>query len=357
MILSLAPQPCTRFSQDGLIEVDIREHASLTAFNSFAVDARARWLAVVQSVPEVIALAREPRFRGAPRLVLGHGSNVLLTQDFPGLVIVNRIKNQQVLPHSQRTTAEFRFGGGESWQDLVTSSVTRGYFGLENLSMIPGTVGAAPFQNIGAYGAELSDCLVALEAVDLHDGSLHQLDHQGCQFGYRSSVFRDGPQRGRFLISQVSVLLDTCKSPNLEYPGVREALGDAPPTASNIAKAIDTIRSSKLPDPKFIKNAGSFFKNPLIDQATADNLQNQWPLMPQFPATEDWVKIPAAWLIEQLGWRGKRKGDVGCYAQHALVLVNHHRASGAQLWAYAEEIRTSVAEHFGIVLEVEPHVL
>lgn len=292
-------------------------------------------------------------------MVLGGGSNVVFTKDWPGTILLNRIGGIEVV-RSFKHCVWVRVGGGVVWHDLVTWAVAAGYGGLENLSLIPGTVGAAPIQNIGAYGVELRDVFVQLEAVDLEGGTRRIFRRVDCQFGYRDSIFK-GVLRGRYAITQVTLRLR--KAPHrlhLDYGDIRRQLtahGVLQPGIADVAEAVIAIRRAKLPDPAVLGNCGSFFKNPEISHAEWVRLQASWPEAPHFPLPDGRIKVPAGWLIEQCGWKGYRQGSVGVYERQALVLVNLGGATGAEVAAMAAAIQASVKEKFGIFLEAEVNLI
>jgi len=337
--------------------MQLRENADLRAFNTLRVAATARYLVILGNREDALRFARDHRFRDLPRLAIGSGSNVLFRRDFDGVVAVMASRGVQTTEIGD--SIEVEAAAGEDWHGLVKWTLASGSNGLENLSLIPGTVGAAPVQNIGAYGVELSDRFVSLEAVDLDSGTLRQFGAGECGFGYRTSIFKLDA-RDRFLICSVKLRLDRALRPTLHYAGVREELerlGAQPLTALAISAAICSIRSRKVPDPRALGNAGSFFKNPEITTELAESLASRFPGLPVYPRDDGRAKVSAAWLIEQCGWKGKRQGDAGVYAEHALVLVNHGTASGMDLWALAMAIRDSVGERFGIELEPEPRIV
>ena len=246
-------------------------------------------------------------------------------------------------------------GAGENWHEFVLWTLAQGLSGVENLSLIPGTVGAAPIQNIGAYGVELSEVFLKLEAINLNNGVLHTFRAKDCKFGYRDSIFKKA-LKGKFCITQVYFRLSTHAQLRLEYGAIQRTLAEqqiTQPTPRDLSKAVVAIRSAKLPDPATLGNAGSFFKNPTIDTAHFARLQNQYPNMPNYPQGDQRIKVPAGWLIEQCGWKGKRVGETGSYEKQALVLVNYGAATGAEILALSEAIQQSVAEKFEIQLERE----
>ncbi|MFZ5537343.1 MAG: UDP-N-acetylmuramate dehydrogenase [Pseudomonadota bacterium] len=334
----------------------LEENASLLAHNTFRVEARARYFLTLEQLADIPAFLGDARLQGLPRLILGGGSNVLFRADFPGVVVRVALRGLELLGEDESHRL-VRAAAGENWHDFVRWTVEQGWPGLENLSLIPGTVGAAPVQNIGAYGVELSEVCEAVEAVDLGTGESHRFDRAACRFAYRDSLFKQ--QTGRWLITAVTFRLPKTFAPRLDYPGVREAMGEVEPTPLAVSDAICTVRRAKLPGlaPGEPGSAGSFFKNPLVPAGQAEVLRASYPGLPAWPQPDGRAKLSAAWLIEQCGWKGYREGDAGVYAKHALVLVNHGRATGAELWRLAEAIRASVRQRFGVDLEPEPILL
>lgn len=335
--------------------MQIRENHNIQALNSFGLAASARYFCSLHTLGGVRTLQQwAQQHPDLPLLFLGGGSNMLFVNDFPGLLVQVRLQAKEILGQDDRY-AYVRAAAGENWHEFVRWTIEQGFAGLENLSLIPGTVGAAPMQNIGAYGVELKDLFHELQALDWRTGEIRDFSLEECQFGYRDSFFKS-VEPGRWLI--VSVVLRLPRQPEwkTDYAGVKEQLVGQALTARTISDAIISIRQSKLPDPARIGNAGSFFKNPLISPAQWDELKATFPALPGWPQ-QDRVKTSAGWLIDQCGWKGKRNGDAGTYAHHALVLVNHGNASGAQVWQFAQDIIASVQDKFGITLEPEPKVI
>ncbi|HEY4349714.1 MAG TPA: UDP-N-acetylmuramate dehydrogenase [Paraburkholderia sp.] len=334
----------------------IVENASLEGRNTFRVPARAEILIDVrgpEALAEVLAL---PYVQNNPLLILGGGSNMLFTRDWPGVVLSIATHHIRVLEDREQA-ALVRVEAGENWNEFVHWSLSHGYVGLENLVLIPGSVGAAPIQNIGAYGREVSEFVAAVEAWDRQSGSLVRLDSESCRFTYRDSLFKHEP--GRYLISAVEFLLPRHGDLRTDYAGITEelsAIGQAV-TAVSVAEAVARLRTRKLPNPAVIGNAGSFFKNPVVTAAVAAQLKHAHPGLPTWQVGEDSRKLAAAWLIEASGMKGVREGDAGVSNQHALVLVNHGRATGAQIWALAQRVRDTVAGRFGVTLEPEPIIV
>lgn len=336
----------------------IAENASLRARNTFGVEANAPWLveiADVRALPEAFAL---PQLQAAPTLLIGGGSNLLFAGDAPGAVLSLLADGVRIV-EDDGTTAIVHAEAGKTWHGFVLWSLDQGLCGLENLALIPGTVGAAPIQNIGAYGTEVGEFVRRVHAWDRIEGGFVALDAEACAFGYRDSVFKHEPDR--YLVVAVEFALPRRRAPKIEYAGLPEelaAMGVAAPTPRDVADAVIRVRTRKLPDPAGLGNAGSFFKNPIIPAAQADALLAAHPGMPMFRGDgETTRKLSAAWLIDQCGWKGFRDGDAGVSAAHALVLVNHGHATGAQLLALARRIAASVQERFGVAIEPEPKLI
>ena len=306
--------------------------------------------------------ALQDEWRQQPRLILGGGSNVLLLEDFPGLVI--HPANEQIELHDDSgNEVLIRVAAGCNWQQLVQWSVARGLYGLENLALIPGLCGAAPIQNIGAYGAEFSNVCTQVEVCDLATGKRFALQRSDCGFAYRHSIFKT-PTARDWLVTAITLRLRHQAEPMLSYPGLLDELSQSVTTGTSfspaqIAAAVTRMRQRKLPDPALLGNCGSFFKNPQVEPEQLQALLLQHPDMPHWPASDDQqgTKLSAAWLIEQCGWRGHRCGAAGVHAQHALVLINHGGASGQDIWRLACDIRASVEQRFGLVLEPEPVII
>jgi len=338
--------------------------ADLRRFNSFAVEARARSLihfTHAAQIPEIARLARDER----RWLILGAGSNVLFTDDFDGTVVRVGLRGRSILDTQAPSTDSDRVivsaAAGEPWPDLVEWTLSEGLFGLENLSLIPGSVGGAPVQNIGAYGVEISECIDSVEALSLTDGKVHRLSREDCALRYRESVFKRAGARPHWLILSVHLALSRTPRPRLHYADLARAFADRtePPTPREIAQTVCDIRRSKLPDPLAIGNAGSFFRNPVIDKAAADALVLDHPSLKWWPepGRSEAARISAGWLIDQCGWKGHRRGDAGVHADHALVLVNHGRATGREIARLAADIQQSVQQRFRIWLEPEVVVI
>lgn len=336
----------------------LRENAPLVARNTFGIAARAEMLAEVKGLDGVAELFAMPGLREQPLLVLGEGSNLLFAGDAQGIVVALPQPGIDVLAEDADAVT-LQVAAGERWDDLVCWAVSRRLCGLENLAMIPGSVGACPIQNIGAYGTEVGEFITVVEAFDRHTGATAALRQSDCAFGYRDSVFKRNPER--WLITAVEFRLPRQREMRLDYPGVREELNrmGAPehPRPAHVAEAIARIRTNKLPNPALLGNAGSFFKNPVVAPAHAAALGAEFAGLPRFAADQGLSKLSAAWLIEHCGWKGHREGDAGVSAQHALVLVNYGKASGVQILDLARRIAASVQSRFGVRLEPEPRII
>ncbi len=339
----------------------IYQSYSLQPYHTFGVAAKARFFSPIRRLEDLRELIFAPLFDNSPKMILGGGSNVLFCKDYDGVVIHNQFKGIHVIKETEDHVWVMAYGG-EVWHDLVMYCVDRNWGGIENLSLIPGSVGAAPMQNIGAYGVEIADTFVSLDAVHIKTGDLQTFYKKDCAFGYRTSVFKTTLKDQYFILS---VTFKLNKKPQLQtnYGAVKKMLDlleaeGTPININTLSKVIIAIRQSKLPDPKHLGNAGSFFKNPIIDQNTFEQLQQTYPNMPYYiKADSTQIKIPAAWLIEQCGWKGKKIGQTGTYERHALVLVNYGEAKGAEIWAVAQAIQQSVVEKFGLLLETEVNII
>ena len=332
----------------------LQRDVPLDALNTLRLPARAAWFAAVHDVDQLRAILDDPRIQGLPRLVLGGGSNLVLAGDFDGLVLQVAFKGRSRV--QEDTDAWYvRAGGGENWHDFVRWTLEMGWPGLENLSLIPGTVGAAPVQNIGAYGLELAEHFYSLRAYDLETGKTVGFDKADCRFGYRDSFFKRHP--GRYLIGAVTFRLPKAWTPVTAYADVARALaaeGIAEPTPLQVSDAVIAIRRAKLPDPAEIGNAGSFFKNPVVSADVHARLAALHPGLPRYPQPDGSVKLAAGWLIEQAGWKGRDLGLAGMYEKQALVLVNRGGATGADVAALMRAVQDAVSDQFGIDLSPEP---
>ena len=332
---------------------------SLAAHNSFGLDIVAAWAQKIKDLKDLENLMKDSVFHSEKILILGGGSNCLFLDDYyDGLVILMENKGSTILEENDEEVL-VSVAAGEDWSPFVDRMVVKGFGGLENLSLIPGKVGAAPMQNIGAYGAELKDVFVKLLAIDLFNGNLVEFDHQSCELAYRSSIFKTNAT-GRYGILSVDFRLKKNAVPNTSYHAVKAELSKMnikSPNIAEVAKAVKNIRRRKLPDPLEIGNAGSFFKNPLVHNLVFENLKYDYPDLIGFPESAEITKISAGWLIEKAGWKGKKIGSAGVYPNQALVLVNYGNATGRDIYSLAMEIRHDVNEMFGIILEPEVNII
>jgi UDP-N-acetylmuramate dehydrogenase len=329
----------------------------LKNLNTFGMEVTSRQYAPFHSVSELQQLLQCPGLDKEQLLVLGGGSNILFTQDYGGTVLHNRILGLEVL-EDQPDYALVQAGGGVVWHDLVLFTIDKKLVGIENLSLIPGTVGAAPLQNIGAYGVELKDVFHSLEAVDIHSGEVKTFLGPDCGFGYRESVFKKA-LKGRYIVTHVTLKLGKEPVFNTSYGAIKDTLAAMQVTeitGKALSEAVCSIRRSKLPDPAVIGNAGSFFKNPEMSPEAFEALHARFPEVPSYPAPHNQVKVPAGWLIERAGWKGRKFDNYGVHKDQALVLVNYGGARGGQIKALAEEIIQSVQDTFGITLSPEVNI-
>ncbi|WP_417532679.1 UDP-N-acetylmuramate dehydrogenase [Marinobacterium stanieri] len=326
---------------------------SLAQCNTLGLPARAERFLDVTSIEQLSELESWLKQEAAPLLVLGGGSNLVLSDDLPGVVAHIAIRGWELMAE-QDAEVLLKVGAGENWHQTVARTLESGYFGLENLALIPGTVGAAPIQNIGAYGVELKDRLRAVEVFDRHDQSIRQLSNAECRFGYRDSIFKSGEPE-RYIITAVELALNKTPDLQLDYGGLREALsGIDAPGPLDVFDAVCRVRRSKLPDPAELGNAGSFFKNPLVHSAVYERIRADYPDLVAFPEADGRWKLAAGWLIDRCGLKGARDGSVGTYPRQALVLVNWGGARRADVEHFSSSIREAVLDRFGVELEPEP---
>jgi UDP-N-acetylmuramate dehydrogenase len=334
----------------------INKNISLKNFNTFGLDYKAECLVRVRTEKEAIALFRgEISFR-KPLLILGGGSNILFTGDFKGTILLPEFKGIR-FEKTEGKSVVISAGSGIVWDKLVEWTVDKGLGGLENLSLIPGKVGAVPVQNIGAYGVEVRDSIIKVRTISVQDGSVRIFTNDECAFGYRTSIFKRR-EKGRYLVTRVWFRLSAEPELNINYGSLNEEIAKlGRTTLKNLRMAVINIRQSKLPDPEVNGNAGSFFKNPVVSRQLAEELKKKFPLIPCYADPSGGIKLAAGWMIEQCGWRGKRSGKAGVHEKQALVLVNTGGATGKEIFDLSETIKESVKEKFGVELEREVEVI
>lgn len=340
--------------------MNFQTEASLKPYNTFGLDTRSKLLIEVDNLEMLKAVLLSQEAQENPILFLGGGSNVLLCNDYSGLTIINRIDGLEILSKTkEHVVIEIR--SGSNWHETVMHCVAQNWGGIENLSLIPGSIGAAPMQNIGAYGVELKDVFVSLKALNLETLELEEFSREACQFGYRESVFKRN-LKGKYFIYSITIQLNTgMHQTNTCYGDIEGTLNamnisPAEATIQEVSAAVIQIRQSKLPDPKDLGNSGSFFKNPVITKEHFNSLQERFPGIKGYPVING-VKVPAGWLIESLGWKGKRVGNTGSHAKQALVLVNYGEAKGAEIKSLAMEIISSVSKTYQIDLNPEVNII
>ncbi|RAJ06135.1 UDP-N-acetylmuramate dehydrogenase [Arenibacter echinorum] len=337
--------------------MDIQEDISLKKYNTFGIDAKAKFFCEINSIAD---LKKALSLQGYPTLfILGGGSNMLITKDLENLVLHINLKGIEVVSEN-KDVAIIKVSAGENWHNMVLWTLDRDYGGLENLSLIPGNTGTAPIQNIGAYGVELKDTFLSCDAMEIATRELKTFTKEECQFGYRDSYFKN-EGLGKYIITSVSFKLTKRNHKlNVDYGAIISELqnnGIGNPSIKEVSNAVISIRKSKLPDPKELGNSGSFFKNPVVDKQQFDNFTKLNPTAPFYKVSENEFKIPAGWLIEQCGYKGKRFGDAGVHKNQALVLVNYGNASGAEIIELAENIIDSVSQRFGIMISPEVNII
>ena len=332
--------------------IDLKNY-NLKAHNTFGIDAKCNRFLEYESVAEAQEVAKILRESSIPYIIIGGGSNLLLTKDYEGIVVHSACKGVE------RRGNSLICGSGEVWDDIVAKSIAMQLYGAENLSLIPGDVGASAVQNIGAYGSEVKDLIRKIKAVDISTGTVREFDHTECEYGYRQSRFKH-EWKNRFLIISVEYELSEAFQPRLDYGNIRAELerrNIAEPTAQQLRDTIIDIRNAKLPDPKVVGNAGSFFMNPIVSREKYEQLAAQYEGMPHYEIDADHVKIPAGWMIDQCGWKGKSLGRAGVHDKQALVLVNRGGATGAEIVALCEAIQKDVKAKFDIDIHPEVNII
>lgn len=358
-LLFRLPAGCDNGSLYFWFMIEFRHDVDLRSLHTFGTPARARTVIELHSPDDAAEAADWLRARGTSSLVLGGGSNVLFRKNVDTPILLNRIKGIEVVSEDA-SSVEVAAGAGENWHGFVEHCIGHDWCGVENLALIPGNVGAGPMQNIGAYGVELKSVFESLDAVELATGEVHRFSRSDCRFGYRESIFKKPPHKGRYVITRVNFRLKKVPDFNTSYGAIEdqlEMMGVRELSIRAIADAVIHIRRSKLPDPREIGNAGSFFKNPVIDEDAFRRFHAEHPLAPHYPAGEGYVKLAAGWLIDQAGWKGFREGDAGVHNRQALVLVNYGKAHGNEVYSLSERIQQDVEAKFGVQLEREVNVI
>lgn len=334
----------------------VDKNVDLKPYNTFGISVSAKYFAVFQDVSSLAELLRNHQNKNIT--ILGGGSNVLFTKEYDGLILRNEIKGKAIVKEDDNFVY-VRAGAGENWHEFVLYCIDNNWGGIENLSLIPGSVGASPMQNIGAYGVEIKDVFHELEAFNIETEKLEKFSHSQCEFGYRESVFKRA-LKGKYVITSVTYRLSKNHEINTSYGAINselEAKGIVKPTIKDISNAVIAIRQSKLPDPKQIGNAGSFFKNPVVEKSVVSIIQEKYPEVPFYPVDDNHVKLPAGWLIDTAGWKGKRIKNYGVHSKQALVLVNHDDATGKEIYALSQEILDDIEDKFGVLLEREVNII
>lgn len=335
---------------------EIKENFSLKKYNTFGIDVKTKYFIEYSSINELINFLDIKRKQDLPLMILGGGSNVLLTKDYEGYMLHSTIKGIEIIDETDNFV-KIRVGAGEDWDEFVNYCVDHNWGGIENLSLIPGNVGTSPIQNIGAYGVEVKDVITEVETVEIESLKLFTIKNEECKFGYRDSIFKR-ELKGKHIVNYVIFKLNKQAVFKIEYGNLKEELKKYNQVnLKNIRQAVVSIRESKLPNPEEIGNSGSFFKNPVINKNQAKELKVQYSEIPMYNQENGMVKIPAAWLIENAGWKGKRLGDAGVHDKQALVLVNYGGATGLEILHLAQEIQKSVKEKFSVHIEMEVNIV
>jgi UDP-N-acetylmuramate dehydrogenase len=338
--------------------LNILKNISLQTLNTMGIDVLASNFVEVETVSQLLEALEWSETNKKEIMVLGGGSNVLFTRDFDGLIIQNKIRTVEIIEET-KDSVFLHIGAGENWHELVQYTVDQNWYGIENLALIPGSVGAAPIQNIGAYGVELKDVLTKVHAIDLQSKNTRTFSNEECKFAYRDSVFKS-VNKGKFTIVGIEIGLSKVRRINIEYGDIRKVLDEMDERdiiAKTIFDAVCKIRKSKLPDPAVLGNTGSFFKNPIVSMDIMENIKSSHPDVPMYPVDENRVKIPAGWLIEKSGWKGKRIGETGNHEKQALVIVNYGKATGIEVLEHANRVIDDIKNKFGIELQAEVNII
>ena len=337
--------------------MDIIKNKSLKSYNTFGIDCNSSFFTRINTLKDLEELYQQPLFKNQKKLILGGGSNILFTSNFEGLVIKNEIKGIEIIKET-KDVVEVQIGAGVNWHEFVIYAVNNKWGGVENMSLIPGNCGTAPMQNIGAYGVEIKDTFISLNAYEIETGETVSFDRKKCDFGYRESVFKNN-LKDQYIILDITLRLQKKPKLNTKYGDINNTLiknNISKPTIKDVSNAVIEIRTSKLPNPKEIGNAGSFFKNPIIQQDQFKELKTKFPEIVSYPVNENQVKLAAGWLIEKAGWKGKDFGSFGVHKKQSLVLVNYNNASGKEIFDLSQDILEDVYQKFQVKLEREVNI-
>jgi len=337
--------------------MDIIKNKSLKSYNTFGIDCNSSFFTRINTLKDLEELYQQPLFKNQKKLILGGGSNILFTANFEGLVIKNEIKGIEIIKET-KDVVEVQIGAGVNWHEFVIYAVNNKWGGVENMSLIPGNCGTAPMQNIGAYGVEIKDTFISLNAYEIETGETVSFDRKKCDFGYRESVFKNN-LKDQYIILDITLRLQKKPKLNTKYGDINNTLiknNISKPTIKDVSNAVIEIRTSKLPNPKEIGNAGSFFKNPIIQQDQFKELKTKFPEIVSYPVNENQVKLAAGWLIEKAGWKGKDFGNFGVHKKQSLVLVNYNNASGKEIFDLSQDILEDVYQKFQVKLEREVNI-
>tara|TARA_B110000879_G_C11137642_1_gene498827 strand:- start:822 stop:1838 length:1017 start_codon:yes stop_codon:yes gene_type:complete len=338
--------------------MNVLENYPLKKFNTFGINVKSKYLVEVNSTEEILEIIESEKFKNFKKLVLGGGSNVLFTKDYNGLIILNKIKGKKVT-YQDADSVKLLVGAGENWHELVMYTVEKGWGGIENLSLIPGNTGTAPMQNIGAYGVEIKDTFVELEALEISTGKIEKFNKEKCKFAYRESIFKN-EKKNQYIILNITLELNKNPKLSVNYGEIKNDLKNKNihlPTIKDVSEAIISIRKRKLPDPKKIGNSGSFFKNPVVNFNKLKKLKEKHPNIVNYPINKNEFKIAAGWMIEKAGWKGKTINNYGVHKNQSLVLVNYGDAKGIEIYNLSKKIIVDIEEKFGISLVREVNII
>ena len=338
--------------------MNVLENYPLKKLNTFGINVKSKYLVEVNSTEEILEIIQSEKFKNFKKLVLGGGSNVLFTKDYNGLIILNKIKGKKVT-YQDADSVKLLVGAGENWHELVMYTVEKGWGGIENLSLIPGNTGTAPMQNIGAYGVEIKDTFVELEALEISTGKIEKFNKEKCKFAYRESIFKN-EKKNQYIILNITLELNKNPKLSVNYGEIKNDLKNKNihfPTIKDVSEAIISIRKRKLPNPKKIGNSGSFFKNPVVNFNKLKKLKEKYPNIVNYPINKNEFKIAAGWMIEKAGWKGKTINNYGVHKNQSLVLVNYGDAKGIEIYNLSKKIIVDIEEKFGISLVREVNII